>query len=152
MNWGDVPAWAALALAIVAGRVAWLARKDSQRSAEASVRSAVAAEESLALQRAEAEERRQANLPQVRLLLEFHSGSTWVFRNVGDRTAARLTVLPENLPYSTSGLPRGDDLEPGAGRQIMLMGAAGRPLPAHLLVTYEGQEEPVAVAIPPRRH
>jgi hypothetical protein len=104
----------------------------------------------LALQRAEAEERRLAAQPRVQLVLEHRSGSNWILRNAGGLPASGITARRDNLPYIAENVPANASLAPGEGMTITLMSSGGSRVPAHLWITWDGQDEPVAVAIPPR--
>ncbi|MEU6848461.1 hypothetical protein ABZ901_00740 [Actinacidiphila alni] len=141
MNWGDVPAWVALVLAAGAGWVALLARRDSKRAADAAV-------EAVAIQRREAEERRQASLPRPGFTLERRGSNAFVLRNSGSGSAAGVRLVPSSLPAVVRQAPDGVALAPGAGHQFVMAGSMGSGMPTHLLVTWDGLAEPVSVAVP----
>jgi hypothetical protein len=148
MSWGDVPAWAALALSAGAGWVALLARRDSRQSAEASVRSAQAAEASLALQQQEAEERRQAALPRVHRVMEHEGGTAWTLRNIGSATAENVTVEAPGGGQPLVNAPRGVTLVPGAGHMLHVLDEYDQAQDVtHIMVTWDGQDAPVAVPL-----
>jgi hypothetical protein len=155
MDWGDMPAWLALALSGGALWVSFKARGDGKKSAnasataaEASVRSAVAAEEALALQRQEAEARRvadeEAAQPRVLLRIERLSQQRFRMLNVGDAPAAGVTVL--DPPRSSNGLSEPFELAPHSAHAFGMLGYAGSPIPHALRVTWDGQAEPVSLS------
>lgn len=159
MNWGDVPAWAALALSAVAVWISFKARGDgkksadaSAKSADASVRSAVAAEEALALQQREADERRaaeqEAARPRVVLTLERPEQRRFVLRNRGTAIAEGVTITQAGEPGQARDLPEGVTLHPGEGHSFFIVTAMGLPTPTLIYVTWEGQEVPVPLGVP----
>lgn len=147
MGWGDVPAWVALVVAGGAAWIAYLARKDSKESARASVRSADAAESSLALQREDAEVRRDSARPRVELTLEYDGGHAWLLTNVGDAQAEDVTVDTTGLEGVLSDAPSGVQLIPNASHKLYISPTFDTADPTHLLVTWAGQETPVALPI-----
>ncbi|MYR93078.1 MULTISPECIES: hypothetical protein [unclassified Streptomyces] len=179
MDWGD--AFAGLACVIAAGAlvVSMLARRDGKKSAnaatasvsearrsadaaEASVsearrsgdaaeRSAVAAEESLAEQRREARERREAeeeaNRPRPSFVLEHKAGHTFRLRNVGTGGTTGINLVARAEPYLFDSLAN-EELVPGEAVSFRMAGAMGRPIPGTLYVTWDGQSDPVALPVP----
>ncbi|MFE1329734.1 hypothetical protein [Streptomyces microflavus] len=181
MDWGDAPAWAAIVVSAVAIWVSVLARRDGKRSADAAEdsvteakrsadaaetsvaearrsgdaaeRSAVAAEESLADQRREAEERRaaeeEAMRPRVVLEIEHHFNSVWHLVNNGTAPAENITC--PDLPRAVvRGWEEPVSLPPGEVHEFMISAAMGRPAPTVLRLVWNGQEEPVPVRVPGR--
>ena len=157
MDWGDMPAWLALALSGGALWVSIKARGDGKKSAnasatsaEASVRSAVAAEEALALQRQEAEARRladeEAARPRVLLRIERVAQQRFRMLNLGDAPAHSVTVL--DPPRSSNGLAEPFELGPHSAHPFGMLGYAGSPIPNALRVTWDGQPEPVSLLVP----
>jgi hypothetical protein len=157
MEWGDWPSWAAFVVSVGALWVSLKARGDgkrsadaSQTSAEASVRSAVAAEDALALQRQEAEQRRaaeeEAARPRVVLRIERLSKQRFRMVNAGDAPAAGVTVL--DPPRSSNGLAEPFELGPHSAHPFGMLGYAGAPIPNALRVTWDGQPEPVSLLVP----
>lgn len=137
MDWADAPAWAALVVSIVAVAITALARKDGRRAADA-------AEAALAEQRA-------ANAPRVRLELE--SGEyfgRFHLRNYGDLSACNIRMLEDLLP---GGQVWPDDvtLRPHEAHTFVLAPGLIMNAPPHLRFVWDGQEDPVAVAIPAHR-
>ncbi|MFK0025669.1 hypothetical protein [Streptomyces sp. NPDC090798] len=160
MNWGDAPAWAAFALSAAALFVSIKARQDGKRSADASgksadaaVRSADAAEATLADQRRAAQEDRWARLeaerPRADVVVEYVSGDTWALRNKGSAPARAVTVGERDWPPGTE-RPAGWELACGEAKAFMMAGDMVHPVPTQLWLTWSGQEEPVAHAVPLR--
>ncbi|KJY18390.1 hypothetical protein VR43_25205 [Streptomyces sp. NRRL S-104] len=173
-EWGDVASWFAFALAGGAFVVSLKARGDSKtsagatvraadaaegslmearRSADGAVRSAAAAEDALMLQREEASARRaaeeEARRPRVELVLLFHQGSTWHLVNQGSAPARNVRLLttfefrpPEMAPNLI--------LDPGAVQPLRMQSALGASMPTVLEFTWEGQDEPVRLRVPPK--
>ncbi|QPP07542.1 hypothetical protein G4Z16_15380 [Streptomyces bathyalis] len=141
MDWGDVPAWAALVLSGVAVAVSWKARSDGKRSADAAQSSAASAAGSLALQQEEAHVRRVA-ARQSHMRLE-HIEDRWLrLRNVGREVASCVIVVEE-----FEGLRDGFDLEPGRSLDFELPETA-RP---EICVTWEEADgEFVYLPVPPK--
>ena len=159
MDWGDVPAWAALAFSGGALWVSFKARGDGRKSADASatsaaasVRSAVAAEEALALQRREAEERRaaeeEAARPRVAWTVERPDVRRFVLRNAGTAVAEGVTITQAGEPGQGRELPEGVTLHPGEGHPFSIVNALGLDFPTRIYVKWDGQEEPVALGVP----
>lgn len=144
MDWGDAPAWAALAVSVVAVVAAILARNDSKRSADAAVGS-------LTLQREEAEERRKAAEPKPQLAIEHVREVRYLLRNIGDAAAVRI-VFEEGLPRTVLDLP-GEPftLQPGEAHSFKIDDLLHVPAPAQLYVKWEGQETCVALPVPTPR-
>ncbi|TFE49007.1 hypothetical protein E3E14_16715 [Streptomyces sp. ICN441] len=173
-EWGDVASWAAFALAGGAFVVSLKARGDSKksadatvraasaaeesvaearRSADASIRSAAAAESSLELQQQDAEERRraqeEAQRPRVDLRLMFHEGSTWHLVNDGTAPARNLQLRTQ-FEFRPPEMPANLILDPGAVQPLRMIGTLGAPRPAVLEFTWEGQDDPVRLRVPPK--
>ncbi|MFF2522461.1 hypothetical protein [Streptomyces liangshanensis] len=174
MDLGDAPGWGALVLSAGALAVAWKARGDGKRSAdaaqasvgeaqrsaaaaEASVvegrRSADAAEGALAEQRREAEERREAeaeaNRPRVRLEIAHRHGATYQLINNGSATAVNVRVVGPR-PRIQNRIPDGVTLEPNEIHDFMMSHMAGSPIPSTLRMQWDGQDEPVPLRVPSR--
>lgn len=90
MDWGDTPAWVAIAFSAGALVVSVLARKDSKRSSDI-------AAEALALQQREADERRAASVPKAHLVLEHVPKHLYRLRNVGEAPAVNVCFELEEL-------------------------------------------------------
>lgn len=159
MDWGDVPAWAALVLSAMAVGVSIKARGDGKKSAsaavtsaDASVRSADAAEAALALQRQETDERRaaeeEAARPRVILVLERTGQRQFVLRNVGTATAEGVTITQAGEPQQGRDLPEGVTLHRGEGHPFFVVASTGLPMPTRIYVKWDGQDEPVPLGVP----
>jgi len=157
MDWGDIPAWLAFALSGGALWVSIKARGDGKKSAnasatsaEASVRSAVAAEGALALQRQEAEARRSAEeeaaQPRVDLRIEWVRKHTYRVVNYGDALAANITCL--NVPGFSRYLDEPFSLERHGAHEFVVLGTSQSRKPAALRVVWEGQDDPVQLLMP----
>ncbi|MGW4850177.1 hypothetical protein ACWEPZ_02950 [Streptomyces sp. NPDC004288] len=165
IDFGDAPAWAAVVLAGGAFVISLLARRDSKKSAgaaveavtearrasDAGVRSAVAAEESLALQRQEAAERQAAEAeaarPRVSLALYWHGGQVFHLVNEGTAAAENLLLVTESediVPMAP--LTR---LDAGEVARFMIMTGLGSEAPGSLEFTWDGQDRPVRLRVPP---
>ncbi|MEE1814237.1 hypothetical protein PUR59_04275 [Streptomyces sp. SP18ES09] len=164
IDFGDAPAWVAAGLAGGAFVIAALARRDSKKSAQAAVeavveakrasdagvRSAVAAEGSLALQRQEAAARQAAEAeaarPRASLALHWQGGQVFQLVNEGTASAENLRLLTQSEdvepmdPFSL--------LDPGEVARFMIMTGLGSEAPASLEFTWDGQDRPVRLRVP----
>ncbi|MFE4647718.1 hypothetical protein [Streptomyces sp. NPDC056707] len=177
MNWGNVSRsigawpWASIGavLAIVFAGAALIvsirAAKDGRRSADATVlaaeearlsreaaeRSVRVAEQSLLDQRQEAAERRaaevEANRPRPFFVIERSSRQAFYLRNTGTGRATGVTLSAREEPFIFNGVADGD-LAPNDAVPFQMVGASGRPIPGTLYLTWDGQIEEVAVAVP----
>ncbi|WP_237302682.1 hypothetical protein [Streptomyces sp. S063] len=125
--------------------------EEARLSRLASERSATVAEETLADQRREAAERRaaeeEANRPRPRFLIEIIGRNQYRLRNVGTGPATGITVAARDEPY-IMGRIHDVALVPREAFPFTMVGAAGAPIPGTLYVTWDGQTEEVAVAVP----
>ncbi|MFE5591470.1 hypothetical protein [Streptomyces sp. NPDC056549] len=164
IDFGDAPAWVAVVLAGGAFVISLLARRDSKKSAgaaveavtearrasDAGVRSAVAAEESLALQRQEAAARQateaEAARPRASLALHWQGGQIFHLVNEGTAPAENLQLLTVS-----------DDAEPlepftrlGVGEvaEFLIMTSLASGAPTALEFAWDGQEDPVRLRVP----
>ncbi|MEV4033414.1 hypothetical protein [Streptomyces umbrinus] len=150
MNWGDAPGWAACLIAAGALWVSWQARRDGRASVAAAERSAAAAEHTLEDQRREAQERRsaaaEAARPRAELRIEYMGKSNYRLRNCGDATAA--DIVDTTGAGAVDGWPVPLALRPGEAHAFMICGDFETREPSQLLVTWDGQEEPVCLPVP----
>lgn len=154
MNWGDATGLVGLVVAAFAAVVSVKTRSDGKRSANAAVasaeearRSSDAAEASLALQRDEADERRLAARPKVGLTVKKGSKNGYVLRNEGGQEAEDVTVV-EGQAFRIVRRPEGVTLRTGESVQFAMLGTdQSGPAPAHVLTTWRGQDEPVAIPV-----
>ncbi|MFJ1858775.1 hypothetical protein ACIOHA_15870 [Streptomyces anulatus] len=172
LGWGDWPTLVACLIAGAALVVAFKAQRDGRRSATASEASAAAAvasveearlsrlasersasvaEETLADQRREAAERRaaeeEASRPRPHFRIERTGRQQFRLRNVGTGPATGITVVARRPPYV---MDRINDatLAPDEALPFNMLGAGRAPIPGTLYVTWNGQTEEVAVAVP----
>ncbi|MFG3018829.1 hypothetical protein ACGFZQ_09795 [Streptomyces sp. NPDC048254] len=173
MEMGDLSGWAALTVSVISVAISYqlgvrsakaseqsaeasrTSAREARRSSDAAERSATAAEGSLALQRQEAEERQRAAEPQVELRVErVGGGSRLRLRNVGGAVAMRVTI------HDAPGISTQDrefnfrtgvsnvELAPGEAREFLVYRTGSARMPTHLWVTWQGQDERVALAVP----
>lgn len=172
LGWGDWPTLVACLIAGAALVVAFKAQRDGRRSAAASEgsaaaavasveearlsrlaseRSASVAEETLADQRREAAERRaaeeEANRPRPRFQVERPGIRQFRLRNVGTGPAVGIAIIARPAPFIW-GDHTGVSLEPGEAYSFPMAAAGGVPMPGTLYITWDGQDEEVAVAVP----
>ncbi|MCM8555376.1 hypothetical protein [Streptomyces sp. STCH 565 A] len=155
MELGDIPAWVACVLAAAAFIVSWKARGDGKRSATASERSAKTAEDALALQRREAEERRQAEAeaarPRVQLRLEHVNKDAYRLCNDGTAPARNIVFDDEELPAVFRLRGTGEvSLEAHEAIEFLMAGSMGKPLPPQLFAKWDGQDAYVPLRVPPK--
>lgn len=152
-----MPGWLTLPLTVVGLCVAYWMSKRSANAAEESVvqarRSSDAVEAALALQREEAEERRQAAQPSVNLVLTRASGpNTLVLMNEGDASAVNVRLEPPDpMPLRLTFPDGGVTLAPGQEQRFMMNSSLQRPMPQTLRFTWDDQEEPVTLSVPSKR-
>ncbi|MGW8624277.1 hypothetical protein C0R01_11175 [Streptomyces albidoflavus] len=155
MELGDVPAWLALALSAAAIAISVKAQRDGRRSADASERSAKAAEETLADQRRQEADRRAAEeaaaVPRALLRVTHVSRDLFRLHNDGTGAAHNVTFVEEDLPAVFRLKGAGDvSLQAGEAVDFLMAGAWGKPIPPQLFAKWEGQVEPLPIQVPPR--
>ncbi|MFE6022359.1 hypothetical protein ACFQ6O_38420 [Streptomyces sp. NPDC056441] len=162
MNWGDVPSWGALAAAVTAVVISVIALKHSKKAATAAERSADAQEVANAATARAREEAREARLeaarPKPQLKVEAAAATPemgvrrpdlrYVLRNVGTGDAVGITVVLDEEPGRYRNLPSGETLRPGQGHEFRQVTAAGMTRSTEIHVTWDGQDEPVALPLP----
>jgi len=157
MDFGDVPAWAALVVAVVAAELSRRAHKIStrnvaaaERAAEAAERSTAAAENALALQQQDAAVRQAAEAeaarPKVRLRIDFAGKHNYRLRNWGDATADN--VVNAEPCGAVDAWPTGLTLRPSEAHHFMIAGDFDDLEPAQIHVKWDGQGEPVVLPVP----
>ncbi|MFD9756045.1 hypothetical protein ACFWZZ_00565 [[Kitasatospora] papulosa] len=165
MEMGDAAAWAAFAISAGALIVAVKAQRDGRRSANAaeesveearlsrvaSERSATVAEQQLIDQRQEAADRRAAEVeaarPRPDFVIERKSQHMFYLRNVGTGPATGVTLIARQRPYIFDPVAN-KDMGPHDAEEFRMAGAGGSPVPGTLYLTWDGQSEEVAVAVP----
>ncbi|MEO8851067.1 MAG: hypothetical protein ABI360_04985 [Allobranchiibius sp.] len=163
MQWGDVPAWVAIAISIVAGTYSWWSsRKAAQASAGAASLevSLQRIADSLAASAARppatnTADKRSAELSSAgnpSFNIEFVAGHSYRLRNVGSEEATNVTVTVGAFPVGrTRGLPTGVDLAPMASTDtFVIRGSWQSPAPGEVTVTCEQIAQPLKVLLPPR--
>lgn len=159
---GDIATWASAMVALGgSGFAVWESRK-SRRSndewqrinAAAALRSANAAEKAQAFVEAlhaKTEATAEQEARQVRWFIERVGRNALILRNDSDNAATGVTIGGDQFGGLGRRLPK-DATIPGRGSiQFSVIGVNERLTPDEALVTWDGQEEPVAVPIPPLR-
>jgi len=164
MNWGDVPGWAAVGIAVFAlmvstgsAALSWKSLHWERESAQAATRSAEAAERANRL----AEEAVQLRLgdvlgaptdttptvknTKVSWSIEHPAGNRYVLRNTGTDIAEHVEVDRSQINAITRQLPQDAVIRPGEGVDMLILGTWGNPVPNQLYVRWEGQANWVAV-------
>ena len=135
MEWGDAPAWVAIAASGIAIWVSIKARSDGKRSADAAVQAAATAAESLELQK-------EAARPKVALRIRRAGEVIWHLVNEGEAGAEGLQLIEDDLSLVTMD-PLPEVFASGARHALYLASPAWPP--PYLRFIWEGQEEPVEV-------
>jgi hypothetical protein len=168
MNWGDVPAWVAIAVSLLASGQAWWARREARQatagaaSLEVSLqRIADAMERSLAAGQHRSSVAGSAGRPGTasepappapEFNLEFVAGHAYRLRNVSTVRATGVTVTIEGAPQSLARtLPVNADLPPLASAGPFSIQASRQArMPEEVLVACDQLPEPIRVTLPPR--
>ena len=152
LSFGDVPAWIALVLSLLALLRNWRSSKWEKQSAEAADRSAnEAARANLIAQRAldqRAAQSEEESAAGVRWRIEKGGGASYVLRNTGTSTADHVYVDEARAPGINRRLPSDSVIQPGAGHEMLLQGSWQHPLPTELYVRWAGHDAWVAVPLP----
>jgi hypothetical protein len=130
---------ATLVVAILAIIISGLALRHSSASADASRRSAKAAEEALALQQ-------EAAKPQVDLRIFCPGRGTYLLKNFGQADAVGIALVEEDQEHVDWLDPLGEVLHAGDSREIMPL--TGADPVRRLRFTWDGQDVPVYVSLP----
>ncbi len=146
-DWGDAPAWAAFVLSIVAVVISWRGQRRANAAAE---RSALAAEQALAIQQRQAAEAAASAAPKPVFVVERGLYAQYLLRNVGTAAATGVTVDPASLPDGAQDIPSGTQVAVGAAVTMILAGSLAGRFPTELMVKWDGQTDSVAVPLPPR--
>jgi hypothetical protein len=160
MDWGDVPAWVALAIAVGSGVLSWRSLRWERLSAEAAGRSAQEAERANRLAERALEmhglpaRRRELDAgdeispePDVSWRVERPQGDRYVLRNTGTGIADHVDVDETQLPPIHRNLPRDAVIRPGEGHDMLIKGVFGHPMPNQIYVRWEGQPEWKAIPL-----
>lgn len=89
----------------------------------------------------------EANRPKPFFVIERSSAQIFYLRNTGTGRATGVTLSAREAPYIFQGVTD-EDMAPNVGVKFSMVGAAGRPIPATLYLTWDGQSEEEAVAVP----
>lgn len=156
MNWGDIPAWVALAVALGAATLTLRSLHWEKQSAQAAMKSAdEAARANLIAQRALDEAKGSDSsahvAPEERDVawkVERGSGAKFVLRNTGSDTAEHVYVDLDRAPVINRRLPQDSVVHAGAGHTMMLAGSFQRAMPTELYLRWAGHDEWAAVPLP----
>ncbi|RSN12818.1 hypothetical protein DMB42_11610 [Nonomuraea sp. WAC 01424] len=165
IDFGDAPAWAALLISIwvwfssrrwqrknssIAERSARAtedAAEATKVSADAAVRSANAAEKATAL----AELASQPPPPpaaKVSWRIQLVQNALYRLRNTGDASASKVNVDKALTSGIVEGLPQDAAVRAGGSVEFYIIDVSEEPFPGEIWLTWEGQSEPVPVAVP----
>jgi hypothetical protein len=153
--WGDIPAWAAFALALAAALGGWRTRR-KQDQANAGVASAQQSLQRIAdnldpERLARARDGEAAALPEFNV--EFLTGSSYRLRNVSAVPATKIRTTVESYEHRspiTRNLPNDIDLAPlQSSPRFLLISSWQVPAPGELIVECAELPTPVRVPIPP---
>lgn len=152
MNWGDVPAWAALGISSVAAAVAFRSAHWEKQSAKAADKSAnEAARANLIAERAlEAKTVKTADEqpPRITWKIERGTGAQFILRNTGSATAEHVYADQTRAPIINRNLPDDSVIREGAGHRMLLAGSMQRRMPTELYLRWTGHDEWFAVPLP----
>lgn len=176
IDWGDAPAWGALAVslsaavsAVLAVRHAKYSASAAKTSAQAAVRQAAAAERQVEVAEAAlklAEEQATTSRttlatgparaaltshhapPYVAWWLENPSGQAYVLRNIGTDTARNVKIDESRIRCFLRGDTTAEELPPQASMKILMAGSLAAAKPDELWVRWDGHPEWVAVPVP----
>jgi hypothetical protein len=157
MNWGDVPAWVALVVALCAAALSLRSLHWEKQSAEAAEKSAneaaranLIAERALELRGATNQQSEPADDPTHRVVwhIEGGDGAQYVLRNVGRDVAEHVYVDRARAPGINRNLPDDSVIRPSAGHTMLIKGSMQHPMPTELYLRWAGQDEWVAVPLP----
>jgi hypothetical protein len=144
IDMGEAPAWVALLVSVGAILVSIRANRHAEESAEASRRSADAAER----QAEAAEAALPPPPPKVAWRVEWVNRQRYLLRNIGVGPAARLRIDVRDA-HPLVGLKETEEpIPPNGSVSFLITGSMGRPAPTGLWLTWDGQEEPVAIPVP----
>lgn len=139
MQWGTVPAGAAVLVAVIAAVFSFLSWRASRRSAKAATRSADTAAAALEFHREQAK-------PRVRLGIEVAGRHVYRLHNAGDLSAIGIALTPEDEGRVQWEDPLGGGLEVGQSCRFLVASMAD--IPTTLRFTWDGQEQAVHVPMP----
>ncbi|MGW3365953.1 hypothetical protein ACWDOR_23770 [Streptosporangium canum] len=167
IDWGDAPGWAAIGFSLIFSLGAFVVSlrglKWQRLSAEATVRSANTAEQALAssaLERRDQRELQASDLPEgqgpeepqprdITWRIEHFGKHMYVLRNEGSDIATGVTADRSQIAAPIRQLPEDAAVRPGGLLEFMIIPTWQSGMPAEIWLTWDGQEEPVAVPMPP---
>ena len=171
-DWGNVPAWIAALVALVALVRAWWTGRTAKAARDRAVEAhAIAKSNRDAFDRiADAQQRRAAATeraiaqaaersdpppipppPTVEFLLEYRGGTQFALRNIGTGRATGVTVDPD-FTASIASRPSGVDLRPMEAVEFVVAPSTfDRSAPTELEVTWNEAPGSALVSVPPRR-
>lgn len=162
MELGDWATWATALFAALALVISYLAHREARANrksnekwqevnAEAAMHSAKAAEQAqtfVEALHAKTEARAEQEARQVRWAIERTAKNVLILRNDSDNTATGVTIDGDQFNGLGRKLPK-DATIPGHGSvEFLVISVGERPYEA--LITWDGQEGPVTIPIPPR--
>ncbi|GAA2990654.1 hypothetical protein GCM10017559_08380 [Streptosporangium longisporum] len=154
IDWGDASAWAAFAISLGAAGLAARGLKWQKISAEATVKSANAAEKATALtelmvksQLAGKPDAHQGH--DVKWSLERRK-DRFILRNVGTAIATDVNVDGKGIARVASQVPTDAAVRPGESVSFMMAGSLAYAVPDEIEVTWGGHPEPMILPVPPR--
>ncbi|MFI6296847.1 hypothetical protein ACIBEJ_35020 [Nonomuraea sp. NPDC050790] len=159
IDFGDAPAWVAIGVTFLFSLAAFVVSlkglKWQRMSAEATVRAANATEKAAAFEQILGEERREMADPGqpakeltrsgVRWQIENVINSRYALRNVGSVVATGVTVDESQVLAPARLLPKDAAVRPDEAVEFLIFGTFQHPMPTELWVTWDGQEQPIAV-------
>lgn len=129
------------------------AAEQAHRQTEAAERRALAVEQMLAQlmspsPQSEAEASTASDLPEIRWTVERRGKHVYVLRNVGNGTATAVRVDPANLPPVARNVPEDAVVRQNESVEFLMAATLGGPLPNEIWLTWQGQDQAVAVPLP----
>lgn len=162
MQWGDVPAWVAVAISLVAAVHSWLSgRRAAQASAGAAslevslqrIADSLAAASRQSTDRpAGGRDTEASSAANPSFNVEFVTGHSYRLRNVGPQEVTNVAVSVGDFPVELARrLPAGVDLPPmGSTDSFVIQGSWQSPAPGEVSVACDQLAQPLTVPLPPR--
>ncbi|MEV0581301.1 hypothetical protein [Nonomuraea sp. NPDC050310] len=157
IDWGDVPAWAAIGLSFAFSLAALVVSlrglKWQKVSAEATLKAANATEKATALAelantlRTENGASRQQG--HVEWDLARHK-DRFVLRNRGSAIATGVAVQGDGIDKVVMHRPENAAIRPGASVSFYMVGSLAHSVPDEIEVVWDGHPDPTVLPVPPR--